>query len=154
MSDLYWPSLTGNATRCEKENTTADVFCSVLKGACLANFPDLITEIDEYKRVTCPVLLLTVHGDDAHPVSTAKALHKVLPQSELHISPDKKSAARDWPDIISKFLQSLPPQVQPFNRHSVCNGKEPVASACAVTTGHNSDSKDCSTNLSHHRKSK
>ena len=73
----------------------------------MSDLPPLDGSSDEYKKITCPVLLLTIEGDDAHPVSTAVALHSLLPTSSLHIALDKESAKKDWPKIISKFLRKL-----------------------------------------------
>ena len=80
----------------------------MLQGAALADLPDIESEIEMYRKVRCPVLILTVEGDPAHPVSTATALENVLPNSELHIAADTESAFREWPQIIAAFLLSLP----------------------------------------------
>lgn len=80
-----------------------------MRGAALSDLPDPESETDLYRRVVCPVLILTVEDDDSHPVSTATALHSVLPTSILHVAVDRKSALRDWPDVIASFLLSLPP---------------------------------------------
>ena len=80
----------------------------MLQGAALADLPDIGSEIEMYRKVRCPVLILTIEGDAAHPVSTARALDNVLPHSALHISADRESASGEWPKIIAAFILSLP----------------------------------------------
>ena len=81
----------------------------VLQGAALSDLPDPTIEIDqlEYKKILCPVLILTIEGDDTHPVSTAQALHDVLATSTLHIAANIDTAAAEWPAVIQRFLCSL-----------------------------------------------
>lgn len=81
----------------------------VLKGAALSDLPDPTNESDqmEYKKIQCPVLLLTIEGDDTHPVSTAQALHDIITTSTLHIAANIEEAATEWPAIIQRFLCSL-----------------------------------------------
>jgi hypothetical protein len=45
-----------------------DLYPSVLRGAALADLPDIERDIEMYQRVTCPVLLLTIEGDKSHPI--------------------------------------------------------------------------------------
>ena len=97
-----------SAKKIEDSALSGEKFHYVLQGAAMSDLPPLHGCPEEYNKIKCPVLLLTVEGDDAHPVSTAVALHSLLPTSSLHIAPDKESAKRDWPKIISKFLQKLP----------------------------------------------
>jgi hypothetical protein len=99
---------TASAKKCHETAVRGENFYLVLRGAALSDLPDVESEIDLYRKVVCPVLILTVEGDDSHPVSTANALHSVLPTSILHVAADKKSAMRDWPDVISSFLLLLP----------------------------------------------
>jgi pimeloyl-ACP methyl ester carboxylesterase len=62
---------------------------------------------DYYSLVQCPVLILTIAGDDAHPVATAEGLRAVLKRSSLHIAEDVDTAAKTWPDLIFDFVQSI-----------------------------------------------
>lgn len=92
------------------DNSGGDiVYHCVLRGAASpeCDLPALDSEVEAYKRVTCPVLLLALSGDDSHPLSTATALHQVLPQASLHIAEDEMSAIETWPSIISSFLQQI-----------------------------------------------
>ena len=81
----------------------------VLQGAALSDLPDPTIETDqlEYKKIVCPVLLLTIEGDETHPVSTAQALHNVIATSTLHIAANIEQAASEWPAVIQSFLRSL-----------------------------------------------
>jgi hypothetical protein len=105
---FFLTEFTASAKKCHETAVPGENFYLVLRGAALSDLPDVESEIDLYRKVVCPVLILTVEGDDSHPVSTANALHSVLPTSILHVAVDKKSAMRDWPDVISSFLLSLP----------------------------------------------
>lgn len=60
-----------------------------------------------YATILCPVLILTIKGDPAHPVSTAEELSRLLPNSNLHIAKDYQSALDFWPGLIATFLQAL-----------------------------------------------
>ena len=104
----FLPELIASAKKCQEAEIPGEKFHFVLRGAALSDLPDLESEIDLYRAVVCPVLIQTVEGDDSHPVSTAIALHNVLQTSILHVAADKKSAMRDWPDVIADFLLSLP----------------------------------------------
>jgi hypothetical protein len=105
---FFLTEFAASAKKCLETAPPGENYYLVLKGAALSDLPDLESEIDLYRKVICPVLILTVEGDDSHPVGTATALHSVLPTSILHVAVDKKSAMRDWPDVISSFLLSLP----------------------------------------------
>lgn len=79
---------------------------NVLKGTAYSDLPDI--DSDLYKRIShSPTLILTIEGDDAHPVSTAETLHTLLPQSTLHIAVTKNEAAALWPDMIARFVAAL-----------------------------------------------
>ena len=108
--------ITDSAKKVEAASPPGEKYHFVLQGAAMSDLPPLDGCSEEYKKITCPVLLLTVEGDEAHPVSTAVALHSLLPTSSLHIAPDKESAIQDWPKIISKFLNKLP-------GHKTCHSK-------------------------------
>lgn len=99
--------IADSAKKVEASALPGEKYHFVLQGAAMSDLPPLDGSSEDYKKITCPVLLLTVEGDEAHPVSTAVALHSLLPTSSLHIAPDKESAVKDWPKIISKFLNKL-----------------------------------------------
>lgn len=78
---------------------------NVLLGAAKADLPPLDSEL--YCRIQCPVLILAIAGDEAHPVSTAEGLAGVLARASLHVAADVDNAAQSWPELISDFVISL-----------------------------------------------
>ncbi len=103
--------LLSSAAKCrESDSARGDKFHCVLAGVATSDLPDPTAEGvgNEYGAIRCPVLLLTIAGDESHPVSTAEALHRAIPQSTLHIAETDKAARTEWPEIISTFLRSLP----------------------------------------------
>ena len=103
--------LLSSAAKCAAEEAgTGERYHLVLQGAALADLPDpsaATAEESEYTAIRCPVLLLTVEGDDSHPVSTAQTLHALLPQSTLHVAPTAEAAVVAWPAIIRDFLATV-----------------------------------------------
>ena len=75
----------------------------------MSDLPDPTDDFDqkEYQKIQCPVLLLTIEGDDTHPVSTAQALHDIITTSTLHVAVNIEEAAAEWPAVIQHFLSSL-----------------------------------------------
>eukprot|EP00929_Paragymnodinium_shiwhaense_P118816 TRINITY_DN9071_c0_g1_i1.p1 TRINITY_DN9071_c0_g1~~TRINITY_DN9071_c0_g1_i1.p1 ORF type:complete len:210 (-),score=47.18 TRINITY_DN9071_c0_g1_i1:219-848(-) len=53
----------------------------------------------------CPVLILAVEADAAHPVKAAEALSDLLQGSKLVVAADTKAARKDWPATINAFLR-------------------------------------------------
>ena len=78
---------------------------NVILGTAEADLPQI--DSDMYSGIQCPVLILTVADDDAHPVSTAESLHEVLAQSTLHVAADIETAALTWPDLIVDFVSAI-----------------------------------------------
>lgn len=114
---LFVIDFAASAKKCEEANLPGELYHLVLQGAALSDLPDPEREIDLYRKVVCPVLILTVESDASHPVSTATALHSMLPTSILHVAADRKSAMRDWPDVIASFLLSLPESAGHSGKH-------------------------------------
>ncbi|MCT8987079.1 alpha/beta fold hydrolase [Shewanella phaeophyticola] len=56
--------------------------------------------------ISIPTLILAWQGDEAHPVATAKALSKALPNSTLHVA-SKMNHVDEWPELISEFCLAL-----------------------------------------------
>ena len=99
-----------SASKCaENEVENGERYHLVLQGAALSDLPDPTLETGqlEYKKIQCPVLLLTIVGDDTHPVSTAQALHDVIATSTLHIAANIDEAAAEWPGVIQRFFHTL-----------------------------------------------
>jgi 3-oxoadipate enol-lactonase len=71
----------------------------VLRGAADSDYPDP----EAVSALAQPVLILAEAGDPGHPESTARRLHELLPQSELHIA-SHLSDMRAWGECIDAFL--------------------------------------------------
>lgn len=99
--------LLGSANNCVKLEEPGEKYHLVLQGTSLSDLPDVDNEFEIYKKITCPVLILTIIGDEAHPVTTAEALHKILPNSVLHIAANRETAMTDFPQFIRNFLLLL-----------------------------------------------
>lgn len=98
--------LIGSAEKLKaKEKQTGSLYHSVLFGTASSDIPSLDSEL--YSRIKCPYLILTITGDDAHPLSTAEALHRIIPQSQLNIATSKEEAISEWPSVIRRFLSSI-----------------------------------------------
>jgi pimeloyl-ACP methyl ester carboxylesterase len=96
--------LLGSAANCHQRNPEERHYL-VLKATAYSDLPSLDDPC--YATVTCPVLILAVRGDDAHPLSTARGLHEVLPHSQLEISQDMAEASHTWPAIVARFIESI-----------------------------------------------
>jgi 3-oxoadipate enol-lactonase len=82
------------------------IYHHVIKATAYSDLPppdDLVA----YNSVKCPVLILAIAGDDAHPVSTAQTLHRLIPQSILHIAESETDAGREWVSITAAFIASI-----------------------------------------------
>jgi pimeloyl-ACP methyl ester carboxylesterase len=101
--------LISSANRLQKNSDPSDKFHFVLRGAALTDLPSL--DDDVYDNVTCPVLILTVKGDDTHPVSTAQRLAERIIQTQLYVANSTDEADSTWPEIISNFLFSINNQI-------------------------------------------
>ena len=71
----------------------------VLRGAADSDYPDP----GAVSALAHPVLILAEAGDPGHPESTARRLHDLLPQSELHIA-SHLPEMRAWGERIDAFL--------------------------------------------------
>ena len=80
----------------------------VILGAAYSDLPpmDESTHLT-YGRIKCPVLILTIRGSPAHPISTARKLHKAINNSQLYIAENSETAKLEWPCIIKEFLQNI-----------------------------------------------
>jgi pimeloyl-ACP methyl ester carboxylesterase len=96
--------LLKSANRLHKE-FPAGVHHLVLMGAAESDLPPLDSEL--YDNVSCPVLILTYEGDDAHPVSTATALAERIKHAEIYIEDNVKTAQDTWADVISSFVERI-----------------------------------------------
>jgi 3-oxoadipate enol-lactonase len=71
----------------------------VMRGAADSDYPDP----EAIAALAQPVLILAEAGDPGHPESTARRLHELLPQSELHIA-SHLPEMRAWGERIDAFL--------------------------------------------------
>lgn len=71
----------------------------VMRGAADSDYPDP----EAVSALAQPVLILAEAGDPGHPESTARRLHELLPQSELHIA-NHLPEMRAWGERIDAFL--------------------------------------------------
>ena len=69
---------------------------TVLRGAALADLPPR----EQVARVQAPTLLLAWVEDATHPLSTAVALHELMPGSRLEVATRPEHVAR-WPDLLA-----------------------------------------------------
>ena len=90
--------------RMERNLRTADhqQMAHVLRGAATADFPTR----DQVRNIAVPALILAWSGDAGHPVSSAEALHQLIPTSELAIATSAHDVAT-WSSRIVEFLGSL-----------------------------------------------
>ncbi|WNC67122.1 alpha/beta hydrolase [Thalassotalea nanhaiensis] len=72
---------------------------SLFKGAALTDLPAK----EELMSIDIPVLILAWTGDPSHPLETATELHRVLPNSTLHIA-EGYSELQHWPKLIRDFV--------------------------------------------------
>lgn len=102
-------NLLSSAKKCKERNGPNDRYHHVLVGTAYSDFPPLDPEqlASSYHLVKCPVLILGVRGDDAHPESTAIKLNELLQNSELHFVDDIHEAEQRWPHLIQSFLHKL-----------------------------------------------
>lgn len=102
MSSIF----LGSANNCVELQEQGEKYHLVLRGTSFSDLPD-INDLEIYHKIACPVLILSIIGDKTHPVTTAEALHAILPNSVLHIAEDRESAVKEFPLYIRDFLSSL-----------------------------------------------
>ena len=88
----------------ERNLRTADhqQMAHILRGAATADFPTR----DQVRNIAVPALILAWSGDAGHPVSSAEALHQLIPSSELAIATSAHDVAT-WSSRIVEFLGLL-----------------------------------------------
>lgn len=90
----------------EMEKDPPTTYHEVLLSTSMSDLPPK-DDLDSYNAIKCPVLILTIEGDDAHPVSTAVTLHSLLKTSTLEVASSQEEALKVWPDIIRKFITEI-----------------------------------------------
>ena len=106
--------LLSNADACEQANP-GQPHHHVLRGTA---YSDLPSQDDRalYSKIKCPVLILTIKGDPAHPLSTAYELSRKMPQSTLHTADNAEQASKQWPHIVKNFINDININAQPAGR--------------------------------------
>jgi len=79
-----------------------DLFPSALRGASQSDLPPKAT----VHAITAPTLILAWTTDDGHPLSTAEALHELLPESELLVA-NELADIGPWTDKVIALLDRL-----------------------------------------------
>lgn len=74
---------------------------SVFRGAGLSDLP----APERLRTLQHPCLILAWASDPGHPVSCAQALHRLLPNSQLHISHTSRQV-REWGARAAEFLRA------------------------------------------------
>jgi len=74
----------------------------VMRGAATADLPDR----SDVATIAIPTLVLAWTGDPVHPVSVARELADLLPQSELHVA-STGSDLESWSELTRTFLSGL-----------------------------------------------
>jgi len=96
--------LASSAKKCELGDPSGKHHL-VLRGAGLSDLP--LVDDPVYSQIKCPVLILAIEGDPAHPLSTATKLVELLENSELFVSKTHKEATEAWPALIDRFINKL-----------------------------------------------
>ena len=96
--------LLGNADQCEQANP-GQPHHHVLRGTAYSNLPS--PKDSFYSKIKCPVLILSIRGDSAHPLSTAYELSRQMPHSTVHIADNTEQANKQWPYIVSNFINEV-----------------------------------------------
>ena len=72
----------------------------VFRGAAAADFPTR----DEVASIDIPALILAWTGDPVHPVDTAEQLHRLLPDSRLHLA-STAAELSSWTRLVAAFAR-------------------------------------------------
>ena len=70
-----------------------------LQGAARSDLPPAA----ELATISVPTLILAWEGDPGHPMSTATALHELLPSSSLEVATSREDVL-GWPEVVGRFL--------------------------------------------------
>ena len=75
---------------------------NLFRGAAQTDLP----EHNSVASLTMPILILAWSDDPAHPLSTARTLHDLLPDSTLVIARSYADLQK-WPELVQQFLVDL-----------------------------------------------
>lgn len=79
-----------------------EAYHPMLMGSAQSDLPDE----EELKKIDVPTLILGWTEDVSHPVSTAKKLRELLPNSEIHLANQARHVDQ-WDQQINEFLTRL-----------------------------------------------
>jgi len=79
-----------------------EAYHPILMGSAQSDLP----AEEELKKIDVPVLILAWTDDNSHPVSTAKQLRELLPNSEIHLA-NEVHHVDQWDSQICEFLNRL-----------------------------------------------
>jgi len=99
-------TLLSSANKCQEASKEGELHHLVIRGTAYSDLPSL-EDIEAYGKIKCPLLILTVEGDDSHPVSTAEAIKSMVPHAELYIAENDKKATKTWPNLIKTFVEKV-----------------------------------------------
>lgn len=74
----------------------------VLRGAASSDLPSK----QVLSELTMPALILAWTGDTGHPLTTAKELARLLPDTDLHLASNADDVKR-WPSLVSEFVRGV-----------------------------------------------
>ena len=81
---------------------SAELLPSVLRGAALSDLP----APEALARITVPVRILAWVDDPVHPLSTAEALARLLPQARLLVA-ETPADVRGWPALLHEDVLAV-----------------------------------------------
>lgn len=79
-----------------------EAYYPILMGSAQSDLPSE----DELKKIDVPVLILAWVDDVSHPVSTARKLHELLPNSEMKLANETRHVD-EWDQQIDEFLSRI-----------------------------------------------
>jgi pimeloyl-ACP methyl ester carboxylesterase len=91
-----------NERECERKNPNLPN-CKVLSGTAYSDYPPKDSE--SFSKIACPVLILTIKGNAAHPVDTARELNRLIKTSEIHVAENEIDAKRHFLKLFLPFWQ-------------------------------------------------
>lgn len=93
------PPAQADRTKETMPSVTRELLPSVFRGAAQTDLPDPAL----LRGLEVPCQLLAWTDDDAHPLSTAEKLHRLLPDSTLEVAEDPDQL-RTWPHRAADFM--------------------------------------------------
>lgn len=87
-----------------QQNPSSYRYLTIL-GAAITDLPDHRRDVEEYRKITAPVLILCHGMDEAHPVLSGQLLAEAMPHATLYwTASDEDEARATWPKFIAEWL--------------------------------------------------